>query len=529
MKLGTLIAELACDDVMLAVGENANVEVFPVMGRAQKGYGLDGVTLVRIERLGGRNLNEVPHESGEVVIVHVGPEFTAACGQPPRGVVAVALKDGFEVLERRFSLMPVLCAETSARSSALFDAFKNSMSVKRFAQHVSRILGNPVIISNTDRRVLAHAGSFPDALTDVAQSLLRGYVSPVATNQLNEDGILQGLRLSHRASLSRNARTGAKWAASIVYYKSIELGRLDVLQETRVISAADIELIDYASCLIGMLIAQSGEAGERAGTGSSVLADMLSQRLGTEESMRAQLASTSAPIDETYVLAQCVGDEALSASDYRAFIPGLVSCISTRCIWTMSGNAFVILIPIGHGGHAVGCGDYAHAARFFMENSRLVEHLSHNGMRLFVSEPFDRLMLMQSRFTQTRGLVSASETLDADEPILFFWKYRFRVMANSAHSAHDIDMMLDKRVLAMYRYDRAHGTSYFDTAVVSVLNPGAPGVAAGVLCVHRNTYFYRIGKIRELFDLDLKVGEDRLAISFTEHVMKGMAGLPGLE
>ena len=62
-------------------------------------------------------------------------------------------------------------------------------------------------------------------------------------------------------------------------------------------------------------------------------------------------------------------------------------------------------------------------------------------------------------------------------------------------------MMLDKRVVAMYRYDRAHGTSDFDTAVVSVLYPGAPGVSADVLCVRRNTYFYRIGKIRELFDL----------------------------
>lgn len=528
MKLGTLVAALACDDVALATGENVNAEVIPAVEGGLADAAIEGITSVRIEHLGDRALDEVAHGPGEVVIAYVGTTLDRASVCPSRGVVAVALKDGFSALEQRFSCMPALCAEAGARSSRLFEAFKNSMSIKRFAQRVSEILGNPLIVSNTDRRVLAHAGSFPDGLPDVAQSLLQGYVSTAANDQLNEDGVLQGLRLSHRASLSHNARTDTKWAASIVYYKSIELGRLDVLERARTITAVDIELIDYASYLVGILIAQSGEAGERAGTGSSVLADMLSRRVGTEESMRAQLATTSAPLDETYVLAQCMGDASLSTADYRTFLPGLVSCISARCIWAMVGSAFVVLVPIGHGSPAAGCGDYAHAERFFLSNPRLADYLDNNGMRLFVSEPFDRLTFIQARFSQARGLVDAIDTLDAEKRILLFWRYRFRVMANSVRSLHEVDMMLDKRVLAMYRYDRDHGTSYFDTAVVSVLNPGAPGVAADALYVHRNTYFYRIGKIRELFDLDLKLGEDRLAISFTEHVMKGMPGFPDL-
>ena len=83
-------------------------------------------------------------------------------------------------------------------------------------------------------------------------------------------------------------------------------------------------------------------------------------------------------------------------------------------------------------------------------------------------------------------------------------------------------MMLDKRVVAMRLYDNDHGTAYLETACRTVEHPGSPAEAAKALNVHRNTYFYRVNKIDELFYLDLKNGEDRLAVAFFMHFMSGM-------
>ena len=55
---------------------------------------------------------------------------------------------------------------------------------------------------------------------------------------------------------------------------------------------------------------------------------------------------------------------------------------------------------------------------------------------------------------------------------------------------------------------------------MSVRYPGSPAEAAAALSVHRNTYFYRMNKVRELFFIDLKDGEDRLALSFSAQVME---------
>ena len=52
--------------------------------------------------------------------------------------------------------------------------------------------------------------------------------------------------------------------------------------------------------------------------------------------------------------------------------------------------------------------------------------------------------------------------------------------------------------------------------------PGSPAEAAQALNVHRNTYFYRVNKIADLFFLDLRCGEDRLAVAFFTRFMEGV-------
>ena len=156
-----------------------------------------------------------------------------------------------------------------------------------------------------------------------------------------------------------------------------------------------------------------------------------------------------------------------------------------------------------------------------MNNRKLRAVLENNDMRTFVSEPFADLSQGKGRFTQCIDLIDA---LFEEKParISLFWEERFRVIANQAKNFDTMDMLLDKRVVAMVGYDRVHQTQYFETAIMSVSCPGSPAEAAAALNVHRNTYFYRVNKVRELFYIDLKKGEDRLAVAFTARIIEGL-------
>lgn len=66
-------------------------------------------------------------------------------------------------------------------------------------------------------------------------------------------------------------------------------------------------------------------------------------------------------------------------------------------------------------------------------------------------------------------------------------------------------------------YDNAHKTSLLEAYLQYV---DTPNIAAKILYIHRNTLFYRINRIRELFEIDLNNGDIRLKLQLTFHFLK---------
>jgi len=180
----------------------------------------------------------------------------------------------------------------------------------------------------------------------------------------------------------------------------------------------------------------------------------------------------------------------------------------------------VVLVPIGK--HEMpGYDAYGRAERRLLKNKALVSLLDNDDLRAYVSEPFEELSLVAERVKQCQGLIDARVEPDACSTT-FFWRHRYVVIASMTQTFGQLDILVDKRVIAMALYDRNHATQYLETAVSSIQYPGSPADAAKALCVHRNTYFYRVNKIAELFYLDLKNGDDRLAVAFSARILEGM-------
>lgn len=519
MRVRTVIAELGCTDARAKYQSLFDADVLLSSGSRMGGG--EGLPRVALCPLAEARVLTASLGDRAVVLAYAGTKIapTQSC---PDDLVVVVAADSLEAMRARLERLPQRAELLSAQCLRAYRAFQESRDLRGFASRVHRLIGNPFVVVNTDRRVLTHAGRFPDDAGDVNETIASGYLGPAVEQQLVSDGVLDEARRQRHAVVTENTREGRRWVTSIMYYKGLEMGRLDVLECERQIGPSDVELIDYAGSFAGLIVAQSGSAGGRAGAGSSVLSGLLSKRITTEETMRSQLASTTLPLDVTYVLVLCKGRPGLAADDYRSHFSEMVERTLKGALWAVHEGEFVVMVSLGRSRHP-GYDDYARTESFFGENRRLCEMMRNNDVRFFVSEPFSQLTYVQARFMQCSELADALS--DEETPrVVLFWRYRYRVIANSVQTLGQVDMMLDKRVVAMYEYDRAHGTSYFETSVVSVLFPGSPGRAAEELCVHRNTYFYRTSKVKELFDLDLKDGEDRLAVSFTEHVMKGMTG-----
>ena len=452
-------------------------------------------------------------------LVYTGHALPDVLSRIPDRSVLVASDASWEEIETTFSLLPKLHVYLDLQRKRLFSAFQTSYDIQRFADKAYDILGNPLMIINSDRRLLASAGDFPEERADVLEEINQGYVSEEVNAELEAAGILDDVRHAGHSIISENARFGQRWVTSVISFHHMEMGRFDMLELNRKVSDSDLELIDFAGSLAAIMIDKLGVAGKRAGSGSSVLDDILSNSLANEKTMRAQLALSSMPLDETYVIIQLAGDRDIPRAHLQRIATRVTNAFRNS-LWTLFDNKLVVMVALGQRMTA-GWDAYGRAERVLGQRKEFVNTLERNGLRAYVSEPFEQLGLAPARYYQ---LVALSNVSTQDEPIIYFWRHRFEVLTGVAQTFGEIDMMLDKRVVAMSLYDQEHGTAYLDTACCTVDYPGSPAEAAKALNVHRNTYFYRINKIMELFFLNLRNGEDRLAVAFSTRVLKGMGG-----
>lgn len=469
-----------------------------------------------------------PQEGEGLLLVYVQGKVAERFRKPPASVIFGSGELSPSDFQDEFMHLVSKSGELAVRREKLFNAYLSSYDLKQFGCRAAEVIGNPVVISNTDRKVLAFAGELPLDRSDIAQVLDGGYITQEVEDSLAADGVLTSVRNARHSVIAMNERDNLRCVTSIIYRHRLEMGRFDVFETTHPVTPRDLELIDYATSLAGLMIDRLDVAGERVGKGSTILSDILSGKLADEDSVRAHLMMAEVPLDSSYVVMRIAGQSG-AGRDYYTRVGRRAGSTLPKSLWCIIDDAVAVLLPMP-GPESGGLDGYEACARRIVRNRRFTDILENNDMRAYVGEPFLDMVDARNRYRQCQLLEKAQQAQKMDEGnaprIVFFWERRFQVVASVFKDHDSADMLLDKRVVAMADHDAEHGSSYLETAVMSVRFPGSPAEAAEALNVHRNTYFYRVNKIRELFGLDLKDGDDRLALAFTARIIESIGTRP---
>lgn len=74
----------------------------------------------------------------------------------------------------------------------------------------------------------------------------------------------------------------------------------------------------------------------------------------------------------------------------------------------------------------------------------------------------------------------------------------------------------------LYEYDKKHGTEFFETLYSYIKNSRSLQAVSDELHIHKNTVTYRVGRIKELFNLNLNDAEVRVGIYLAYHTFQLM-------
>ncbi len=162
-------------------------------------------------------------------------------------------------------------------------------------------------------------------------------------------------------------------------------------------------------------------------------------------------------------------------------------CSEQKSFWCVpSGGGFVVLL------------DAAETGRI----SALAE--AFEGLKICLSDEYENLRDTTAQLELARMALNFSATDLRGDNLIEVDDYKPLIAYFYARSNSNLDIFTNNLLERIKKYDAKCGTAYLETLRVCIHCNQDPGLIAHTLNIHKNTVFYRLRQLKELFNVDLK-------------------------
>lgn len=130
--------------------------------------------------------------------------------------------------------------------------------------------------------------------------------------------------------------------------------------------------------------------------------------------------------------------------------------------------------------------------------------LSSEHYWMSVSETFEEIKDLIRHLSLARSALRLAQHVKMAEEIIFVKKYKKILLFLDSAQEHKIKTLESPLICEIKRYDKEHESDYFITLQAYLLNQQNYNKVAKKMHVHKNTIIYRLQRMSELFELDLK-------------------------
>lgn len=133
-----------------------------------------------------------------------------------------------------------------------------------------------------------------------------------------------------------------------------------------------------------------------------------------------------------------------------------------------------------------------------------LQQLVAEAPRVVVSEPFSDLKLLINHLHACQRTVDLADFDDNESRVVFVENYKMPIAYLVLKRTPNGMCLYHSAIDMIRKHDQEHETNYFDTLRAYLLNEMNCQKVAEKLFIHKNTVMYRIQRIEELFQLNLK-------------------------
>lgn len=134
----------------------------------------------------------------------------------------------------------------------------------------------------------------------------------------------------------------------------------------------------------------------------------------------------------------------------------------------------------------------------------LINLLNKLGLHCGYSNIFDHFSDLKYYYIQSKVALYEGEKNDPDQIIWNFTNYYFSHLINSLNNATSLKSLCHPNILRLWHHDNIHGTDFVQCLRVYLYNGCNIAQTGKALFMHRNTLTYRLEKIADIIEIDVR-------------------------
>lgn len=369
----------------------------------------------------------------------------------------------------------------------------------------------PIIIIDTSYKILAmYKDKTIESRPDLEDQRDLGYLTTQNIKRMKQDRIYEKARDAHFPYYSKASDEDYSWLNTLVYIHGIEVAEIGMLELGRRFNHYDFEFLNFFSQLVSWEMQKSDFYKNNRGIMHSVfLSDLLDYKIPTEKIVALRKEQLNW-IDAPYLFVFTIFDSEIHTFNQRAqIIAYQVHHIFPAARYVIYESKLVFLVQ-----------QMEEDLTIFAEDGPLAEFLASNHLTGMVSNCFGDLMQIRKFYNQTLKVNELRPLLHEDRLIYHYSDYMFLHVGQIIAESYTLKDFYHPAILKMQAYDKENQTNFIETLHEYLLHVDNPTLSARNLFIHKNTFFYRMNKIRELFRVDLGDGMERLKLHLSLEFIK---------
>ncbi|WP_066050993.1 PucR family transcriptional regulator [Robertmurraya korlensis] len=427
--------------------------------------------------------------------------------------------------------------ELNHHSSKLFKFLSEGRDLQQLVDTASEMIGNPIFIRDENFKILAFTQnvSLDDYIwnkivskgyqtyNDLQFLLKNGFLSSVhnvkvpvyfkhvynrtekkenETQQIEimKSGLKQNMSYIVKPVFFQISKVDIPRIWSNIYINHKNIGHVVVLEAFKPFSERDIALIGRFSDIVSLHLQKHRYYENLSGNKKELLiVDILDETIIDQETVDDRLGVIDWKIPNTMrIITVTTKQGEVSDITFKHFKGFFDNVFDTEACVLYEGKIVVLL---------------NHNKNFNeIQISKLNEILQDTDMLIGMGRSFNDLLNIKKYYKQGLKSIEAGKRVNKEKKLFLYDDYILQHIFHLCSGQEELRELCHPSLFKLIEYDRKRKTDYVKSLYSYIMNIKSQTELAAAMNVHRNTLYYRIGKIEEIMNINLSNIDDVFSI-----------------